>query len=173
MRGSVPEAALARAVKAVKSGGSAKGSRRRDCEEWLRGYLAEGSKPATECERAALAAGFNRPLLVRATRNGNAGRGLAVPAQSPSRPRPVTASRMRSNSPATGPEASRPLIEASGLRIASELLDPLPRAVHTFFASTPPQRLRAAAKSGVRRGVFAASPRLAFASWDPPSGPTS
>ena len=41
-------------------------ARRHACEEWLRGYLAEGPKPAKECEQAAMAAGFNRPLLERA-----------------------------------------------------------------------------------------------------------
>ncbi len=60
------DAALGRTVKIGKSGASGKGSRRRDCEEWLRGYLADGPKPATECERAAMTAGFNRALLVRA-----------------------------------------------------------------------------------------------------------
>ncbi len=60
------DAALARAVKASKIGTSGKGSRRRECQEWLRGYLADGPRPATECERAALAAGFTSSILERA-----------------------------------------------------------------------------------------------------------
>jgi hypothetical protein len=60
------DAALARAVKADKPGTSGKGAPRRDCEVWLRGYLTAGMRPATECERAALEAGFNRALLGRA-----------------------------------------------------------------------------------------------------------
>ncbi len=60
------DAALDRSVKAGKSGTSGRLARRHACEEWLRGYLADGPKPAKECERAALAAGFNRPLLERA-----------------------------------------------------------------------------------------------------------
>jgi hypothetical protein len=60
------DAALARAGKAGKSGPSGRLARRHACEEWLRGYLADGPKPAKECERAALAAGFNRGLFERA-----------------------------------------------------------------------------------------------------------
>lgn len=40
--------------------------RPRAVEEWLRGYLVDGPKLAKECERAALAAGFNRGLFERA-----------------------------------------------------------------------------------------------------------
>jgi hypothetical protein len=57
------DAALARAVKAGKSGSAGKTARRRECQEWLRGYLADGPKPATECEPAAIAAGFTRSIL--------------------------------------------------------------------------------------------------------------
>ncbi len=57
------DAALARAARASKSGASGKGARRRDCQEWLRGYLAVGTRPATECHQAALAAGFTRSVL--------------------------------------------------------------------------------------------------------------
>ena len=60
------DAALARAGAADKIGVSSKGARRRECEQWLRGYLAEGPRPALECEQAALVAGFNRSLVVRA-----------------------------------------------------------------------------------------------------------
>jgi hypothetical protein len=59
-------AALTRAVKGGTSGGSGRFGRPRAVEEWLRGYLADGPKPVKECERAALAAGFNRGLLERA-----------------------------------------------------------------------------------------------------------
>jgi hypothetical protein len=57
------DAALARTVRA---GGSARVTRQHACEEWLRGYLAEGPKPTKDCEQAALVAGFNPKLLERA-----------------------------------------------------------------------------------------------------------
>jgi hypothetical protein len=61
------DAALARAARAGKSGASdGRLARRRECQEWLRGYLAEGLRPATDCERAAEAAGFSRSILIRA-----------------------------------------------------------------------------------------------------------
>jgi hypothetical protein len=60
------DAALARAVKAGKPAASGRGGRRRDCEEWLKGSLAGGPKPAKECESAAMAAGFSRSYLERA-----------------------------------------------------------------------------------------------------------
>jgi putative DNA primase/helicase len=60
-------AALDRAAKAAKPGAAAgMFARRRECQEWLRGYLADGPKPATECERAAMAAGFTRSVLLGA-----------------------------------------------------------------------------------------------------------
>jgi hypothetical protein len=51
----------------------------------------------------------------------------------------------------------RSLIEAAGLRVDRELLDPLPREVHTFFADTPVARARGLAKAALRRGVFSLS----------------
>jgi hypothetical protein len=62
------DAALARAVKGGQGGGSGRFARPRAVEDWLRGYLADGPKLAKECERAALAAGFNRGLFERARR---------------------------------------------------------------------------------------------------------
>jgi SAM-dependent methyltransferase len=53
------------------------------------------------------------------------------------------------------------LVEGAGLRVADELLDPLPAQVHLFFAQTPAARARAWTKAAVRRAVFAASPQLA------------
>jgi SAM-dependent methyltransferase len=53
------------------------------------------------------------------------------------------------------------LVEGAGLRVAAELLDPLPAQVHLFFATTPAQRARAKLKAAVRRAVFGASPPLA------------
>ena len=57
--------------------------------------------------------------------------------------------------------AVRRLIADAGLRVAGELLDPLPREVHTFFASTPASQARGLAKAAVRRGLFRVSPGLA------------
>jgi SAM-dependent methyltransferase len=54
-------------------------------------------------------------------------------------------------------DAMRTLIEQAGLRVERELLDPLPREVHTFFADTPAARARALAKAALRRGVFSLS----------------
>ena len=54
-------------------------------------------------------------------------------------------------------DATRALIEQAGLRVERELLDPLPREVHMFFADTPAERARALAKSALRRGVFSLS----------------
>jgi SAM-dependent methyltransferase len=53
--------------------------------------------------------------------------------------------------------AVRALIEQAGLRVERELLDPLPREVHTFFADTAAARARAFAKAALRRGVFSLS----------------
>jgi len=55
----------------------------------------------------------------------------------------------------------RTLVQSAGLRVAGELLDPLPAEVHLFFADTPAARARAHAKAALRRGVFVASPPLA------------
>ena len=57
--------------------------------------------------------------------------------------------------------AARALVSAAGLRIEDELLDPLPAAVHLFFAGTRRERALARVKSGLRRGVFAAAPAVA------------
>jgi SAM-dependent methyltransferase len=53
------------------------------------------------------------------------------------------------------------LASRAGLRIAAELADPLPLAVHAFFAETRAARARARLKSGGRRAVFAIAPSLA------------
>src|SRR5690349_1950951 len=58
-------------------------------------------------------------------------------------------------------DAVRRLVEGTGLRVAGEVLDPLPVHVHLFFAKTPAERLKARTKAAVRRTVFAASPQLA------------
>ena len=55
----------------------------------------------------------------------------------------------------------RRLAAAAGLRVGAELMDPLPAAVHLFFAESPAARVAARAKSAVRRGLFAVSPALA------------
>jgi hypothetical protein len=55
----------------------------------------------------------------------------------------------------------RSLVHGAGLQVRAELLDPLPRAVHTFFADSRAARARANVKAAVRRGLFTASPRLA------------
>jgi SAM-dependent methyltransferase len=54
-------------------------------------------------------------------------------------------------------EAVRRLVRDAGLRVVEELLDPLPREVHTFFADSPAGRARGLAKAAVRRGLFALS----------------
>jgi SAM-dependent methyltransferase len=54
-------------------------------------------------------------------------------------------------------DAVRALAERVGLHVQDELLDPLPREVHTFFADTPAARARGVAKAALRRGVFALS----------------
>jgi putative DNA primase/helicase len=60
------DAALARTAQAHKVRNSGVFAHRRDCSEWLRSYLAEGPKPAKECEHAALVAGFTGSILHRA-----------------------------------------------------------------------------------------------------------
>jgi SAM-dependent methyltransferase len=57
--------------------------------------------------------------------------------------------------------AVRALVAGAGLTVREELLDPLPRSVHTFFAATPAARAAATVKAVVRRALFALSPRLA------------
>jgi SAM-dependent methyltransferase len=54
-------------------------------------------------------------------------------------------------------DAVRALAEGAGLRITAELLDPLPAAVHTFFADTPVGRARGLAKAAIRRSLFRVS----------------
>jgi SAM-dependent methyltransferase len=57
--------------------------------------------------------------------------------------------------------AVRRLVGEAGLRIEANLTDPLPRAVHLYFARTRAERARALAKAGVRRGLFTLAPRVA------------
>src|SRR5204863_7668926 len=57
--------------------------------------------------------------------------------------------------------AVRALVASAGLRVAADLLDPLPREVHTFFADSPVDQARGLAKAAVRRGLFRASPAVA------------
>ncbi len=54
--------------------------------------------------------------------------------------------------------AIRSLVEGCGGRVAAELLDPLPRAVHTFGATTTPQRLKGELKWALRAGVATVPP---------------
>jgi SAM-dependent methyltransferase len=53
------------------------------------------------------------------------------------------------------------LVAEAGLRVVDELLDPLPREVHTFFADSPAGQARGLAKAAVRRGLFRLSPAVA------------
>ena len=53
------------------------------------------------------------------------------------------------------------LVATAGLRVVAELTDPLPHAHHAFFAASPAARARAALKTGVRRAVWRAAPRVA------------
>lgn len=54
--------------------------------------------------------------------------------------------------------AIRALVEGAGGRVAAELLDPLPRAVHTFGATGPAQRLKGDVKWALRAGAAAIPP---------------
>lgn len=47
------------------------------------------------------------------------------------------------------------------LRIAADLTDPLPLAVHSFFSDSPSARARAVGKAAARRAIVALSPRHA------------
>jgi hypothetical protein len=58
-------------------------------------------------------------------------------------------------------QAVRRLAERAGLSIACELEDPLPLAVHRFFASTPAERAVAGAKWALRASVHRVSAPLA------------
>jgi SAM-dependent methyltransferase len=51
----------------------------------------------------------------------------------------------------------RTMAQTAGLRVVAELLDPLPRDVHTFFADSAVARARGLAKAAVRRSVFRVS----------------
>jgi SAM-dependent methyltransferase len=53
------------------------------------------------------------------------------------------------------------LAGAAGLCVAADLADPLPLAVHSFFAETPAARAKALAKATIRRPVFTIAPRQA------------
>jgi len=53
------------------------------------------------------------------------------------------------------------LCAGARLTVAAELSDPLPLAVHAFFADTTAARAKAAAKAVVRRGLFTVSERAA------------
>jgi SAM-dependent methyltransferase len=53
------------------------------------------------------------------------------------------------------------LVSDAGLRVVADVLDPLPREVHTFFASSPADQARGLAKAVVRRGLFRVSPKVA------------
>jgi SAM-dependent methyltransferase len=53
--------------------------------------------------------------------------------------------------------AVRALAESAGLRVEAELLDPLPAAVHTFFADSTADRARGLAKAAIRRSLFRVS----------------
>jgi SAM-dependent methyltransferase len=52
-------------------------------------------------------------------------------------------------------------VHRAGLRIEADLTDPLPRAVHLFFARTRAQRARAELKAAARGGLYGLSPRRA------------
>jgi SAM-dependent methyltransferase len=60
--------------------------------------------------------------------------------------------------------AVRSLIAGAGLRVVSELSDPLPREHHAFFASTSAERARASAKWALRAGAWRIAP-LAAEGW--------
>jgi SAM-dependent methyltransferase len=56
---------------------------------------------------------------------------------------------------------ARAIVARAGLRIACELEDPLPLAVHAFFATTRSARARARAKWALRAGLHRLAPGLA------------
>lgn len=53
------------------------------------------------------------------------------------------------------------LAAGAGLRVAVDLADPLPLAVHSFFATTPTARAKSALKASTRRALFTVAPPLA------------
>ncbi len=56
---------------------------------------------------------------------------------------------------------AREIVARAGLRVAGELEDPLPLAVHLFFAATPLARVRARIKWTLRAGSHRLAPGLA------------
>lgn len=50
------------------------------------------------------------------------------------------------------------LAAEAGLEVTEELADPLPRAVHSFWAEGPAARAKAVAKAGLRRTLFRLAP---------------
>jgi SAM-dependent methyltransferase len=52
----------------------------------------------------------------------------------------------------------RELASRAGLSMARELADPLPAAIHTFWAAGPQARARAVAKAALRRSLFNMAP---------------
>jgi SAM-dependent methyltransferase len=56
---------------------------------------------------------------------------------------------------------ARELVAQAGLTIRCELEDPLPLAVHRFFADAPPARIAASARWALRSGLHRLSPPLA------------
>ena len=58
-------------------------------------------------------------------------------------------------------DAVRTIVESAGLRVTAELLDPLPTAVHTFFAESTVDRARGLAKAAIRRSLFRVSESVA------------
>jgi SAM-dependent methyltransferase len=54
-------------------------------------------------------------------------------------------------------DAVRALVKSAGLRVEAELLDPLSRDVHTFFADSTLGRACGLAKAAVRRSLFSLS----------------
>jgi SAM-dependent methyltransferase len=56
---------------------------------------------------------------------------------------------------------ARRIVQSAGLRIAAEVEDPLPRAVHGFFAVSGRERLAARARWGVRASFHRVAPPLA------------
>jgi hypothetical protein len=55
----------------------------------------------------------------------------------------------------------RDLASQAGLGVAAELADPLPAAIHTFWAQGARGRAKALAKTAVRRALFTVSPTAA------------
>ena len=58
-------------------------------------------------------------------------------------------------------DGARSIVARAGLRVAFELEDPLPLAVHHFFAATPSARATATAKWALRAGLHRLAPGLA------------